>query len=315
MLRVQPLGTDVPGARAYRILYQSSTSTGVAAPSGGMAFVPVGTAPAAGRPIVAWAHPVIGDDVAPSRSTTPLSGMQPWLTEMITRGWIVVATDFVGVGTRHQEWLNGQAEAHDVTYSVEAVQQLGGADAGRQWVAWGFSYGGHAALWTGTMAAALDPSSPLVGVATAAPVAELVPLEHALGKPWAPGLLAETPPPPPAGFPALVVQGTNDTVVPVPTTALLQQQWCRAGVALEARWLPGVRHEDTAAVGSPIVLAWIDARFRRLPARGNCGQTPPVGLVKDEAGGRTESSDVHLGDVTTPSSVVARKLVQAHPSQ
>ena len=66
MLRVQPLGTEVPGAHAYRILYQSSTSTGVAAPSGGMAFVPVGRAPATGRPIVAWAHPVIGDDVAPS---------------------------------------------------------------------------------------------------------------------------------------------------------------------------------------------------------------------------------------------------------
>src|SRR5665213_3488205 len=134
MLRVQPLGTDVPGARADRILYQSSTSTGVAALSGGMVFVPVGRAPATGRPIVAWAHPVIGDDFAPSRSTSPLSGMQPWLTEMIARGWIVVATDFVGVGTGHQEWLNGRAEAHDVTYSVEAVHHLGGADAGRRWV-------------------------------------------------------------------------------------------------------------------------------------------------------------------------------------
>jgi len=85
----------------------------------------------------------------------------------------------------------------------------------------------------------------------------------------------------PAGFPALVVQGTNDTVVPAPTTALLQEQWCRAGVALETHWLPGVRHEDTAAAGSPFVLAWIDARFRRLPAQSNCGEAPPAGLVKD----------------------------------
>ena len=41
---------------------------------------------------------------------------------------------------------------------------------------WGHSQGGHAALWTGALAASLAPELQLVGVAAAAPAAELSPL-------------------------------------------------------------------------------------------------------------------------------------------
>ena len=71
---------------------------------------------------MAWAHPVVGETVAPSRAADPLIGTRPWLEAMIQKGWIVVGTDYVGVGTNRQEWLNGRAEVHDLVNSVRAAR-------------------------------------------------------------------------------------------------------------------------------------------------------------------------------------------------
>ena len=52
LIRIEPLGVDVPDATAYRILYVSERPDGTPAASSGMIFVPDSLAPADGRPVV-----------------------------------------------------------------------------------------------------------------------------------------------------------------------------------------------------------------------------------------------------------------------
>jgi hypothetical protein len=276
LLRYQSLGSAVAGTHAYRILYVSAASDGDPRASGGVVVLPDATPPAAGRPTVAWAHPVIGDNTAPSRSSEPLSTMDPWLTSAVTHGWIVVATDFTAVGTHQQETFIGRAEVNDIAYSVLAVRHLPHADPGAAWVAFGESSGGHGALWSGSLALTLTPRMQLLGVAAVAPVAELVPVEHAEGKPWAPALLAQTPVPPEPSIPAFVAQGTRDSVVPSSTTALLQHQWCSAGSTLYVDWLGGVTHRGAINASVPAALSWMNDRFRGTAAPNNCSSGSPV---------------------------------------
>ena len=276
LIRYQSLRSALGGAHVYRIIYVSAASDGNPRTSGGVVIIPDATPPAAGRPIVAWAHPVVGDNIAPSRSSDPLSTMDPWLTSALRYGWIVVATDFVAVGTHQQEAFIGQAEVDDIAYSVLAVRPLPHANPGAAWVAFGESSGGHGALWSGTLAPRLTPGMQLLGVAAIAPVAELVPVEHAVGKPWASSLLAETPAPPKPSTPGFVAQGTQDSVVPASTTALLQHQWCTAGSTLYVDWLRGVTHEGAITTSAPAALSWIEDRFRGTIAPNNCASGSPV---------------------------------------
>lgn len=239
--------------------------------SGGMLFVPTVRAPVVGRPVVAWAHPTRAPtNVAPSSSSDPLLGMKPWLSMMIDNGWDVVATDYAGLGTPgHQEYLNGLSEAHDVVFSVEAARSFRPAMTSTKWAAWGHSYGGHAVLWTAALASKLAPSLSLVGVAAAAPVAELVQLEGAAGQAWEPSVVKQIPPPQ-TNIPVFIVQGTNDSVVPASTTALLRKSWCAQGVPLTLEWVKGATHESVVKVTSSNVVAWLARRLAGDNALSNC---------------------------------------------
>ena len=176
IIRQEPLGITVPGATALRILYVTQRSDGTPAVAGGMVFIPTTPAPAGGRPVVAWAHGTVGGGVqcAPSRSDNPTQPLHGWLPQMLSLGWVVTATDYVGLGTPGTEaYLIGQDEARDVVNSVRAARSIASAQAGDRWVVWGHSQGGHAAIWTGELAASLAPELHLLGVAAAAPAAEL----------------------------------------------------------------------------------------------------------------------------------------------
>ncbi|MGI9136211.1 MAG: lipase family protein [Candidatus Nanopelagicales bacterium] len=176
VIRQEPLGVDVPGATAQRILYTSQRPDGSPAASSGMIFIPTSPAPPGGRPVVAWAHGTLGlgDACAPSRSTNPLGDTKNWLDQMMQLGYVVVATDYTGFGTPGPNlYLVGQAEARDVVNSVRAARNIPSAHAGNDWIVWGHSQGGHSALWTGELAKELAPELTLKAVAAAAPAAEL----------------------------------------------------------------------------------------------------------------------------------------------
>lgn len=173
---------DLQGAQAYRMLYVSARPDGTAAASGAMVFVPDSPAPAEGRPVVAWAHGTVGmgDACAPSRSPRGTNDMSGWLEQMLTLGWVVVATDYVGLGTPGPElYLVAEAEVNDVVNSVRAVRAMPEAQASARYAVFGHSQGGHTSLWAGHLAPDMAPDLELVGVAAAAPAAELAPIVDA----------------------------------------------------------------------------------------------------------------------------------------
>ena len=186
LLRHEPLvdGVDeLDGADAYRILYLTEDADGAPRIASGRLFVPRTPAPAGGRPVVSWAHPTtgMGDACAPSRTDNPVALMD-WLPAMIDRGWVVVATDYAGLGTAGVEsYLIAGAEVHDVVNAVRAARDFPDADASSTYAVFGHSQGGHASLWAGTLAPRYAPELDLVGVAGAAPAA---PLADLVGTLW-----------------------------------------------------------------------------------------------------------------------------------
>jgi alpha-beta hydrolase superfamily lysophospholipase len=101
------------------------------------------------------------------------SGMPP-LEPVIARGWILVATDYIGLGTPGPHpYLIGEGEARSVLDSLRAARQLDGLDMAAETVVWGHSQGGHAALWTGILAPQYAPELDIAGVAALSPAADL----------------------------------------------------------------------------------------------------------------------------------------------
>jgi acetyl esterase/lipase len=164
-----------PGASAMRILYRSTGLHGEPIAVSGVVLVPEGRVPAGGRPVVAWAHPTSGivPRCAPSLGLQAFSSIQG-LDAMLARGWVVVATDYPGLGTAGPHpYLVGDSEARSVLDSVRAARNLPEAGAGRRFVVWGHSQGGQAALFTASMVAGYAPELQLQGVAVAAPATDL----------------------------------------------------------------------------------------------------------------------------------------------
>ncbi len=92
-------------------------------------------------------------------------------------GYIVVATDYPGLGTDGiHPYLIGESEGRAVLDSVRAARDLPDSGASDRFAVWGHSQGGHAALYTGELAARYAPELKLVGVAAAAPATYLVEL-------------------------------------------------------------------------------------------------------------------------------------------
>lgn len=165
------------GGTAYRMLYVTQLPNGTPAVSSGVVYVPTAPAPAGGRNVVAWAHGTLGfgNDCTPSRNPSgPLNDTDNWLGSMMQRGWVVTATDYMGIGTAGTPYyLIGTSEAHDVINSVRAAKNMPITNAGSTYVVWGHSQGGHSALFTAQLAKSYAPELKLVGAAAAAPAAEL----------------------------------------------------------------------------------------------------------------------------------------------
>ena len=99
------------------------------------------------------------------------------LADMLAPGYVVVATDYPGLGVPGiHPYLIGVSEGRAVLDSVRAARALPDAGASNRFAVWGHSQGGHASLYTGELAASYAPDLKLVGVAAAAPATYLAEL-------------------------------------------------------------------------------------------------------------------------------------------
>ncbi|WP_442978704.1 alpha/beta hydrolase family protein [Rhodococcoides trifolii] len=142
----------IPGAATAELLTYVTTDTfGKKALSTGTVFVPPGTAPAGGWPVISWAHGTSGldDSCAPSKvgPADPARDF-PYLANWLKQGYAIVASDYAGLGTPGlQAYLDGRSTAHNVVDMVKAGRNHD-ASLSRSWVTVGQSQGAGAAIYT-----------------------------------------------------------------------------------------------------------------------------------------------------------------------
>jgi len=107
----------------------------------------------------------------PSLYTQPFTAI-PALNHVIEAGWVMVVTDYATAGRADSlhEYLIGEGEARSGLDSVRAARQMKELTLDRErTVVWGFSQGGHSALWAGSVGPRYASDVKLAGVAAIAP--------------------------------------------------------------------------------------------------------------------------------------------------
>lgn len=176
LLRSEPLKDVVlpAGMQGWRILY--ATTVDDSTPATAVATVFASTdLPARPRPVIAWEHATTGllQKCMPSLLSASSKGIL-WRDRIVMAGWVVVATDysFAEKGGPHP-YLIGEGEARAALDSVRAARQMPELMLDKRMVIWGYSQGGHAALWTGIVGPRYAPDLEILGVAAIAPPANI----------------------------------------------------------------------------------------------------------------------------------------------
>lgn len=162
--------------KAWRILYMTRDFRQRPVLSTGIVVLP-DRAPKnrAARKFVAWAHPTTGiaRKCAPSLRKSPTEAISG-LNDLVASGIVVTATDYPGLGTEGPTgYLVGKGQAYAVLDSVRAARQIPDVGGGGDYALWGYSQGGHAALFAASLAPKYAPELNLRGVAAVAPPTDL----------------------------------------------------------------------------------------------------------------------------------------------
>jgi pimeloyl-ACP methyl ester carboxylesterase len=168
ILRSEPLPIEHQLKNAQiqdRILYSSvsgldSTSIIVS----GQVYIPKGTPPEGGWPLLAWAHGTVGvaDSCAPSWNRAP-EVYKNYLNRWLEQGYAIVATDYEGLGTPGlHPYLTKRSEAYGVLDSIRSVIGERYPIANKVIVA-GQSQGGGAAFATAGFAKEYAPEVDIKG--------------------------------------------------------------------------------------------------------------------------------------------------------
>lgn len=193
VIKQEPIATSLKGAQAWKIAYISSDISGRKTISTGLIVAPVGPTPAGGRPVMTWAHGTTGSaqNCGPSQVIDPaaplneyfLVGGNSWtdygipaVEEFIKEGYVLVATDYQGLGGggRHQ-YSVAATNGMDTLNAARAAISMKETGANKKTLVYGWSQGGGAAIalagmpeyikQTGTAADNLD----IVGFVALAP--------------------------------------------------------------------------------------------------------------------------------------------------
>jgi pimeloyl-ACP methyl ester carboxylesterase len=160
VLARQPVATAIPGAEAWRIAYVSSDRAGRPTVVTGLVVAPKGKPPAGGRPILAWAHGTTGtaQSCGPSQVQDPAQNLNqyflvggtswtdfgvPAATQFIKAGYVLVATDYQGLGGGgRSQYMVTTTQARETIDSIRAAGSLGLAGPNRKAAIYGWSQGG-----------------------------------------------------------------------------------------------------------------------------------------------------------------------------
>ena len=193
VIKQEAIATSVKGARAWRIAYISSDISGRKTIATGLVVAPMGPAPAGGRPVMSWAHGTTGSaqNCGPSQVIDPavplneyfLVGGNSWtdygipsVEEFIKEGYVLVATDYQGLGGggRHQYSVSA-TNGMDALNAARAAVSMKETGANKKTLVYGWSQGGGAVIalagmseyikQTGTVADNLD----MIGFVAMAP--------------------------------------------------------------------------------------------------------------------------------------------------
>jgi len=164
VIKQEAIATSVTGARGWRIAYISSDISGRKTIATGLVVAPMGPAPAGGRPVMSWAHGTTGSaqNCGPSQVIDPavplneyfLVGGNSWtdygipsVEEFIKEGYVLVATDYQGLGGggRHQYSVSA-TNGMDTLNAARAAVSMKETGANKKTLVYGWSQGGGAVI-------------------------------------------------------------------------------------------------------------------------------------------------------------------------
>jgi len=156
----EKIQTPVEGAQAWRIAYISSDLNDRKTISTGLLIAPVGEPPKEGRPVISWAHGTTGtaQNCGPSQVVNPAVPLNlyflpegnswtdhgvPAIESFINAGYVVVATDYQGLGGggKHQ-YTVAATNGRDAINAIRAAGDMKEAGAGKKALIYGWSQGG-----------------------------------------------------------------------------------------------------------------------------------------------------------------------------
>jgi alpha-beta hydrolase superfamily lysophospholipase len=180
LITSKPVSAPGVDGTAYAIKYWSKSVRNRPQSVTGLVFVPFGTAPPGGWPVVSYGHATNGMANVCAPSLDPTNAV-PAINDLLGRGWEVTATDYQGEGNQNlaptsrglQPHGANVSEAHNIIDIVRAASSVAGADPSSNYVVWGHSQGGGAAVFSLELAASYAPDLHLLGAVASAPPTHL----------------------------------------------------------------------------------------------------------------------------------------------
>ncbi|WP_245414627.1 lipase family protein [Aestuariivirga litoralis] len=164
IIKQEKVDTPIAGAQAWRIAYVSSDLNDKPTIATGLVVAPLGEAPAGGRPIISWSHGTTGNaqNCGPSQVENPARPLNqyflvngnswtdyglPSLAEFIKDGYVVVGTDYQGLGGggRHQ-YAVAKTNGRDAINAARAAGSMAETGAGKKTLMIGWSQGAGSTL-------------------------------------------------------------------------------------------------------------------------------------------------------------------------
>jgi pimeloyl-ACP methyl ester carboxylesterase len=247
------------------VKYRSVGVDGKAINVTGVVSLPKGKAPKRGWPVITYDHGTTGiaDQCAPSRDATdsPVHAYNAYIYPLLNRwlkaGYVVVRTDYQGLGTAGiHEYLVGAAEGRSTLDIVRAARKLDKRVSNRFAIA-GHSQGGHAALWAAKLAPSWTPDLKLGGTVAFAPashISEQIALVRAVTSPGG-GLSAEA---------ALIIRAIDATNPGLQLPSLFTDKFAALYPETLTKCLPQLGQSDSIGGLAPSEFFKQDADLKPL---------------------------------------------------